>query len=168
MAATEPLTPTSQSLENNYGQSLELIKAISDEIIFHPVKYKILFGSKADLNLQAKFKAVKNPNKITTDNDLKTRILSAINSFFALENWDFGQTFYFSELSTYVMNLLTPDITNFVIVPTGNSNFGSYYEVTCLSNEIFISGAEIADIEIINAITASQLKSSSIVTTSGT
>jgi hypothetical protein len=66
------------------------------------------------------------------------------------------------------MNLLTPDITNFVIVPTGNSNFGSYYEVTCLSNEIFISGAEIADIEIINAITASQLKSSSIVTTSGT
>lgn len=168
LTSSEPLTPTSQSLENNYGQSLELIKAISDEIIFHPVKYKVLFGSKADLNLQAKFKAVKNPNKITTDNDLKTRILSAINSFFALENWDFGQTFYFSELSTYVMNLLTPDITNFVIVPTGNSNFGSYYEVTCLSNEIFISGAEIADIEIIDAITASQLKSSSIVTTSGT
>ena len=68
------------------------------------------------------------------------------------------------------MNLLTPDITNFVIIPvTSNSTFGSLYEVTCLSNELFISGAKIDDIEIIDAITASQLKSSSlIVTTSGT
>jgi hypothetical protein len=167
---SEPIPPTSYSLEQNYLPSLSPIKAISDEMVFHPVKYKILFGSSADSNLQAKFKAVKNSERITTDNDLKTRILSAINSFFALENWDFGQSFHFGELSTYVMNLLTPDITNFVIVPvTSNSSFGSMYELTCLSNELFISGAAISDIEIIDAITASQLKSSSsIVTTSGT
>jgi hypothetical protein len=66
------------------------------------------------------------------------------------------------------MNLLTPDITNFVIVPKSNNNFGSLYEISCLSNEIFISGATASDIEIVDAITASQLKSSSIVTTSGT
>jgi hypothetical protein len=43
------------------------------------------------------------------------------------------------------------------------------YEVACLSNEIFINGANISDIEIIDAITASQIKSiSAIVTTSGT
>ena len=97
------------------------------------------------------------------------KLLSAVNDFFALENWEFGQSFHFGELSTYVMNLLTPDITNFVIVPiTSNSAFGSLYEVSCLSNELFISGAKITDIEIIDAITASQLKSSSsIVTTSG-
>jgi len=168
--SSEPLTPTSQSLEQNYISKLAPIKAISDEIIFHPVKYKILFGSKANVNLQAKFKAVKNPDKITTDNDLRTRILSAINEFFALENWDFGKSFHFSELSTYIMNMLTPDITNFVIVPlTDSSSFGSFYEVTCLSNELFISGANIADIEIIDSITAYQLKSSSsIITTSGT
>ena len=167
-SSSEPLPPTSQSLEQNYLPSLAPIKAISDEIVFHPVHYKVLFGAAADVNLQAKFKAVKNPNRITTDNDLKTRILSAINEFFALENWDFGQSFHFGELSTYIMNLLTPDITNFVIVPvTDNNSFGSLYELTCLSNEIFISGAKISDIEIIDAITASQLKSSSIVTTSG-
>ncbi len=167
--STEPMPPTSQSLEQNYLPSLISIKGISDEIVFHPVKYKILFGSAAPINLQAKFKAVKNPDKITTDNDLKTRILSAINQFFALENWEFGQSFHFGELSTYVMNLLTPDITNFVIVPnTSNSSFGSLYELTCLSNELFVSGATISDIEIIDAITASQLKSSSIITTSGT
>jgi hypothetical protein len=63
------------------------------------------------------------------------------------------------------MNIMTPDITNFVIVPTADIAFGSLYEVTCLSNEILISGATISDIEIIDAITASQLKSSSIIVT---
>ena len=167
--ASEPLPPTSYSLEQNYFASLEPIKAISDEIIFHSVKYKVLFGSKATTSLQAKFKAVRNSERPTTDNDLKTRILTAINEFFALENWDFGQSFYFSELSTYVMNQLTPDITNFVVTPKSVGSFGSLYEVACQSNEIFINGAGISDIEIIDAITASQLKSTSaIVTTSGT
>jgi hypothetical protein len=168
-AASEPLPPTSNSLEQNYYSNLEPIKAISDEIIFHSVKYKVLFGNKATTSLQAKFKAVRNPERPTTDNNLKTRILTAINEFFALENWDFGQSFYFSELSTYVMNQLTPDITNFVVTPKSVGSFGSLYEVACQSNELFINGAEISDIEIIDAITASQLKSSSaIVTTSGT
>lgn len=167
-SSTAPLPPTSQGLEKNYTEKLEQIKAISDEIIFHPVKYKVLFGEQADRNLQAKFKAVRSANRPTTDNDLKTRILAAINDFFALENWEFGQPFYFSELSTYVMNRLTPDINNFVIVPVSDNGFGSLYEVACLSNEIFITGATISDIEIIDAITASQLKTSaSIVTTSG-
>jgi len=166
--SSEPLVPTSYSLEQNYANYLEPIKAISDEIIFHSVKYKVLFGKDATTSLQAKFKAVRNSQRPTTDNDLKTRILTAINEFFALENWDFGQSFYFSELSTYIMNQLSPDITNFVITPKSVGSFGSLYEVACQSNEIFISGAEIADIEIIDAVTASQLKSTSnIVTTSG-
>lgn len=165
--SVEPLAPTSQSLEQSFGGSLENLKTISDEIIFQPVKYKILFGEKADINLQATFKAVRNPNIPISDNELKASILDAINQFFALENWDFGQSFNFSELSTYVMNLLTPNIVNFVIVPRANS-FGSLYEISCLSNEIFISGATISNIEIIDAITSSQLRTNSIVTSSGT
>jgi hypothetical protein len=163
----EPMAPTSQSLEQNFGGKLELIKSISDEIVFQPVKYKVLFGDLADINLRAKFKAVKNPAIPVSDNELKSRILIAIQTFFSLENWDFGQSFYFSELATYIMNIMTPDITNFVIVPTSNNNFGSLYEVACLTNELFINGATANDIEIISAITANQLKTSSIVTNSG-
>jgi len=164
----EPLPPTSQSLEQNFSGTLEPIKTISDEMIFQPVKYKTLFGSKADINLQATFKAVKNASIPISDNEIKTRILNAIQDFFLLENWSFGQSFYFSELSTYVMNIMTPDITNFIIVPKANNNFGSLYEIACLSNEIFINGATSADIEIIDAITASQLKTTyTIVTNSG-
>lgn len=166
--SSKPLPPTSAGLEQNYSEALNPIKAISDEIVFHPVKYKVLFGSNANINLQATFKAVRNSERTATDNDIKTRVLAAINEFFSLENWDFGQSFYFSELSTYVMNKLTPDITNFVIVPKGNSSFGSFYEVACQSDELFVSGAAISDIEVIESITASQLKSESVIVTSGT
>ena len=38
------------------------MKSLSDQIIYHPVKYKILFGSNAEEQLQATFKVVKNPN----------------------------------------------------------------------------------------------------------
>ena len=163
----EPLAPTSQSLDQSFSAGLEPIKTISDEIILQPVKYKVLFGSKANNNLQSTFKAVRNSVIPISDNELKTSILNAINNFFALENWDFGQTFNFSELSTYVMNQLTPNITNFVIVPK-TAAFGSLYEITCLSNEIFISGATVDNIEIIDAITSSQLNTTAtIVTTSG-
>ena len=165
--SSEPMPPTSQELEQNYKTYLQGIKAISDEIVFNPVKYKILFGSNTKVNLQAKFKAVRNSSIVTTDNDIKTRIIDAINSFFNLSNWDFGQTFHFSELSTYVMNELTPDIVNFIILPKNESSFGSLYEITCLSNEILINGATVNDIEVIDAITASQLKTSSIITSTG-
>jgi hypothetical protein len=164
---SSPLPPTSAALENNYSAKLEEIKTISDEMIFQPVSYNILFGSQAATNLQATFKAVKNSSRTTSDNDIKARILTTINDFFALENWDFGQSFYFSELSTYVMNVMTPDITNFIIVSKSGNNFGSLYEVTCGSNEIFISGATVSDIEVIDAVTATQLNSKSIVTSSG-
>jgi len=165
-SGSQPLSPTSQSLEINYANSLEPIKTISDEIVYQPVKYKILFGNKAEVNLQASFKAVKSNTTTASDNNIRSRILTAINNFFVLDNWDFGQSFHFSELSTYIMNLLTPDITNFVIVPTAN-NFGSLYEIACQHNEIFVSGALASDIEIIDAITASHLNTQLIITNAG-
>lgn len=117
-------------------------------------------------NLQGTFKAVRNSSRITSDNDLKTRILAAINSFFSLDNWEFGQSFNFTELSTYVLNQMTPDIINFIIVPKNSSlPFGSLFEIACQSNEILVSGATADDIEIIDAVTASQINATSPVIT---
>jgi len=164
--SNEPLPPTSSSLEENYAAALEPIKSISDQIIYRPAKYKVLFGSKATRNLQATFKAVRNSTRPTTDNDLKARILLVIDQFFALENWEFGQTFNFSELSTYVMNIMSPDITNFIIVPRANVPFGSLYEITCQSDEILVNGASIDDIEIIDSITSTQINATTALTNS--
>jgi len=156
----EPLPPSSDELYNLLNPNLSLIKSISDEIIYHPVSYKILFGASADLDVQATFKVTKSSSSTASDNDIKSRIVTAINVFFALGNWDFGDTFYFTELSTYVMNQLTPDITNFVIVPTqGDQYFGSLFEIKCPSNSIFINGSTVDNVTIITGITSSNIKS---------
>ena len=165
----EPLAPSSDFLYNLLSSDLNKIKTISDEIIYHPVKYKVLFGNKASIDVQAAFKIVKNSEIVISDNDVKSKVLSAINEFFALENWDFGGNFYFTELSTYVMNRLAPNIVNFIIVPKqANLTFGSLYEIRAEKDQIFINGATVNDIEIISAITASKIKSSGSITSTST
>ena len=164
-----PLPASSDSLFLSYNSSLAKIKSLSDEIIYHPVKYKVLFGSKAPTDLQAIFKVVKNPDIVLNDNDIKSRIISAINEYFALENWDFGDKFFFSEMANYVMTELAPDVVTFLIVPTQSEQvFGSLFEIKAENDEIFISSATVDNITIIDAITANKLKASggSVVTTS--
>ena len=160
-AATKPEPPNSDSLKISFGLKLDNIKSISDEIIYHPVEYKVLFGSKADEKLQASFKVVKNPIKSINDNDLKVRIINAINEFFDVNNWDFGDKFYLSEMITYVINSVSPDVSNMVILPRQPSQeFGSLFEIQSKSSEIFVSGATVDDIEIVSAITAAEVRAS--------
>ena len=163
---TEPLPPSSDEMYRTYGVELDKIKSISDEVIYHPVKYKPLFGATAETSLQATFKVVTNPDVVTNNNDIKSRIIEAINVYFNLDNWEFGENFYFSELSTYIMNQMTPDIVSIVIVPNEQSqSFGSLYEIKSESNEIFISSATVENVEIIDAITASRLRATGNVIT---
>lgn len=159
----KPLPPSSDELYNVVAPSLNLIKSISDEIVYHPVIYKVLFGIDAAPELQATFKITKTPGQVISDNDVKSQVISAINEFFSLDNWDFGDTFFFTELATYVMTKLSPAISNFVIVPKhSNINFGGLYEIKSENNEILINGAAVTDIEIISGITATNIKSSNL------
>ena len=66
--------------------------------------------------MQAKFKIVKNAGIVLNDNDIKSRAISLINQFFALENWEFGDKFYFRTFKIYVMKEMAPDIVTFLIV----------------------------------------------------
>ena len=155
----EPLPASSDSLFLSYNPALSKIKSLSDEIIYHPVKYKILFGAKADTDLQGMFKVVKNPDIVLNDNDIKSRIIASINEYFALENWDFGDKFFFSEMANYVMTQLAPDVVTFLLVPTQSDQiFGSLFEIKSESDQIFISGATVDNVEIIDAVTANRLK----------
>ena len=155
----EPEIPSSDSLRVTFGSELNLIKSISDEIIYHPVSYKVLFGSKAVPKLQAQFKVVKNSSKTINDNDLKVRIIGAIDAFFDINNWDFGDRFYVGELITYVTNEVAPDVSNMVIVPVQpDQAFGSLFEIQSQPEEIFINGATVDDIIIVQAITATEIK----------
>jgi len=154
----EPTAPTSEELRLEFN-SLDDVKMLSDTIIFNPAKFKPLFGTEAEANLQATFKVVKNAESLVTDQEVKSRMIEAINTYFAADNWDFGDTFYFSELSTFLHTELAPLIAGIVIVPKGESlGFGSLYQISSQSDELLISAATVDDIEIIDAITASRLQ----------
>jgi uncharacterized membrane protein YgcG len=155
----KPLPPSSDSLFISFGQNINKIKSISDEVIYHPVKYKVLFGNEAADDLKATFKIVKNQDQVVNENELKADVIAAIDEFFAIENWEFGDTFYFSELSAYIMNKLSPKLSAIVIVPQQNTlAFGSLFEIKSESDEIFISSATVDNIESISAITAARLR----------
>jgi hypothetical protein len=165
--SVKPLPPSSDALYTNFSTDLNKVKSISDEIVYHPAKYKPLFGKTAAESLQGTFKVVKNSNIVISDNDIKSNVITAINEFFAIENWEFGDTFYFGELAAYVMQQMTPNLVNLVIVPKQQTlAFGSLFEISSNSDEILISSATVDDVEIISEITAARINANGTVLTS--
>lgn len=154
---TEPVPPTSTSLELAYN-TLDKYKTVSDSLIFNPAKFKPLFGAKADPSLQARFQVVINPTVSLTANEVKTQVINAINTYFDINNWSFGDTFYFSELAAYLHATLVPNIASVLIVPADTTLvFGNYFQINAEPWEIITSAATVDDIDIINAVTAAQL-----------
>jgi hypothetical protein len=85
-------------------------------------------------------------------------VLAKLNSYFSLSNWDFGDTFYFSELSAYLHRELGDYISSVVIVPTStNSKFGALFEVRSAPYEIFVNGASTEDIVVVSSLNSSVL-----------
>ncbi len=151
--------PTSElQLRNSYAD-LEEYKMFSDQISWRPVKYKLLFGKSSASELQAKFKVVKLPNTNISDGEIKSRIIQAVQNFFDVNSWDFGETFYFSELAGYIHRELIAAISSIVIVPLKESqSFGELFEVRCNPDELFFPTANVSDVEIIPANTATSLR----------
>lgn len=154
---SKPLAPTTQELSADFD-SLNDQRSVSDTIIFNSAMFKPIFGKKADSSLQAIFKVVKNSAIATSDNDIKSSVINAINTYFDINNWDFGEIFYFSELSAYLHQVLTPNIASIVIVPANaNVGFGNLYQINANPYEIIISAATVENVEIITSLSASQL-----------
>jgi hypothetical protein len=88
-------------------------------------------------------------------------VIKAVDRYFTIDNWDFGDTFYYSELAAYIHSELSTEIATVVIVPASDDqSFGSLFQITSQANEIFVSAATVDDVEIVDALTASRLKSS--------
>ena len=153
----QPDRPTGSELRIAYSE-LENYKSVSDSIIYNSAKFKLLFGSKANPELRATFKIVKNSNINLSDFEVRSQVLAFINTFFAVGNWEFGETFYFTELATFIQQGLAPNISSVIIVPTNaNQTYGSLQQIGCEPDEIFLSCATVENIEVITAITAAQL-----------
>jgi len=156
----EPSQPTAEELRIEFN-SLDDFKAISDTLIYNSAKFKPLFGTEADTALQAVFKVVKNENVNISDSKVKSNLIAAINRYFEINNWDFGETFFFTELSTYLHTELVPEVASVIIVSKdGTNQFGSLFQINSEPNEILKSAATVDDVKIITAITAAQIGTS--------
>lgn len=154
---SEPEMPTATQLKISFSD-IEQFKSVSDAIIYNSAKYKPLFGNKASPELQATFKVIKNQNINLSDTEIKSRVISFINVFFSSGNWDFGETFYFTELATFIQQSMAPNISSIVIVPNSAEQvYGSLQQIGSEPNEILISCATVDNVQIISSITASQL-----------
>jgi hypothetical protein len=82
-----------------------------------------------------------------------------MNAYFNLDNWDFGDTFYFSELSAYIHRTIGDVVSSVVLVPLDSQkSFGDLYEIRSAPNQIFVNGATVNDVEVITALTSTNLQ----------
>ena len=155
---TEPDMPTIDELSTEY-QGLNEYKMISDNIILNSVVFKPLFGPKAAKQLQATIKVIRAQNSTASTSEIKSSVLAAMNEYFSIDKWSFGDTFYFSELAAYLHRYLGTIISSVVLVPLDTQKyFGDMYEVRAEPSEIFVNGATIDNIIVIDALTSTNLR----------
>lgn len=158
LALIEPTPETSLDLRNSYRKLLEN-KMISDTVVLHSAKVKLLFGSKAIPELRVKFRVVQSPDAKLTGDQIRARILAIINNYFKIENWDFGQEFFATELCAVIHKNLPTEISSVVMIPEFPTNyFGDLFYIRSAPNEIFVSCAGIENIELVSSIDRLTLK----------
>jgi hypothetical protein len=154
----EPTPPTIDYLTTTYG-GLQDYKMISDTMILNSVDFQPLFGDKADQSLRATIKVIKAANSNASTSEIKNLVVQNMNNFFTLDKWDFGDTFYFSELSAYLHDNMGGIISSVVLVPLNpQKSFGDLYEIRSAPNQIFVNAATVNNVEVIEALTSTNLR----------
>jgi hypothetical protein len=153
-----PEPPTTEELRIQF-QSLDQYKMVSDSMIWNSGSFKILFGPQAASELQATIKVVKAPSTSISDNEVKTKVIQAIDTYFDIRNWDFGEKFFWSELSAFIHQQLSRIISSVVIVPSSaNSQFGNLFEIIASPTELFMSTATVNNVQIVANLTDQNLR----------
>jgi hypothetical protein len=154
----EPDMPTIDELTTEY-QALQDYKMISDNIVVNSVVFKPLFGPKAAAELRGTIKVIRAQNSTASTSEIKSLVLAEMNNYFSIDKWNFGDTFYFSELAAYLHRQLGTIISSVVLVPLNQQkSFGDLYEIRSQPNEIFANGAVIDNIDVIEALTSTNLR----------
>jgi hypothetical protein len=154
----EPQPPTLNYLTTTYS-GLQEFKMISDSLIINSVEFKPLFGNKAAEELRATIKVIKAVNSVASVSEIKNMVVQSLNNYFTLDKWDFGDTFYFSELSAYLHAEMGDVISSVVLVPLNPQKyFGDLYEIRSAPNQIFVNAATVNNVEVIEALTSNNLR----------
>ena len=156
----KPESPTIDELNTDY-QGLQNYKMLSDNMILNSVDFQPLFGQKAAPALRGVIKVIPAANYTGSQSTIKNLIVANLNAYFDIANWNFGDTFYFSELSAYIHQNIGNVVSSIVLVPLDQQkSFGDLYEIRSAPNQIFVNGATVNDIEVITALTSTNLQTS--------
>jgi len=155
---TEPQPPTLDFLNTAYA-GLNNYKMLSDTMILNSVQFQPLFGAKALPELQATIKVIRAAQSVASTSEIQNLVVQYLNQYFSLDLWDFGDTFYFSELSGFLHDKLAGIVSSVVLVPLNQDKyFGSLYEIRCAPNQIFVNGATVQNVEVITALTSTNIR----------
>ena len=151
--ATKPSPPSAASLEKQF-EDLDSKRSVSDSVIYRPGRYRILFGELADQEMQGTFQVVKVAGTSLSDNEIKSRVLDAIVKFFDIDNWEFGESFYFTQLSSYIHREMQGVVGSIVIKPTRPGvEFGGLFQINPGADELLIPDVSLDGVEIVDALT---------------
>ena len=154
----EPTAPTINELNTAY-QGLQNYKMLSDNMILNSVDFQPLFGQKAEPALRATIKVIRAYGSTASVSTIKNLVVSNMNAYFNLDTWNFGDTFYFSELAAYIHQNIADVVSSVVLVPLDQQkSFGDLYEIRSAPNQIFVNGATVNDVEVITALTSTNLQ----------
>ena len=154
----KPDVPTVDQLTTEFSK-IQDYKMLTDAVIVNSVVFKPLFGPKAAPNLRATIKVIPNAGTSASNNEIVSAVLSSMNSYFDINNWNFGDTFYFSELAAYLHSQNGDLISSAVLVPNDPTlAFGDLYEIRSMPYEIFVNAATANDIVVISALTPAELQ----------
>jgi hypothetical protein len=154
----EPTPPTLDELTTEYA-GLQDYKMISDNMILNTVQFKPLFGQKAAEELRAIIKVIPAAGTTVSVSEIKNLVVANMDAYFNLDKWDFGATFYFSELAAYIHSQIGSIVSSVVLVPLNpQKSFGDLYEIRSAPNQIFVNAATVNDVEVIQALTSTNIR----------
>lgn len=156
--ASEPTPPTPLQLRSDYSDLL-VNAMISDTVVIHSGTLKPIIGSLAIPQLQAQLVVVQNPNSTLTESQVQLNIVSIVQDYFDIDDWDYGETFYFTQLAATIHQQMPADISTVVLVPLYPENyFGDMFEVNMDVDEIVQVDIGIEDIVIVQNLNAVNLR----------
>ena len=155
---TEPTAPTLDELTIDYA-GLQNYKMISDNMILNSVQFLPLFGAKAPLALRAVIKVIPAAGTNASTSEIRNLVVANMDAYFTLDKWNFGDTFYFSELAAYIHSQIGDIVSSVVLVPLNpQKSFGDLYEIRSAPNQIFVNAATVNDIQVIQALTSTNIR----------
>ena len=144
-----PMALTSFELEQ-LMQTIVPFKSVSDTIVFHPTKYKIIFGKGANSKDQAIVRVTKSDGTKVSNAEIRSLVIAAIDEYFSVDNWDFGESFYFTDMASWVHRKLAGVISSIVLVPKQPGvGLNHFFQIKCEEDELLISSAIVTDVEVI-------------------